>query len=87
MTEEELDAAAHELMQARSPGPSGPRPQFYEQPGGYSMHEMQDYNKYPPTAPSSQPHTPKRGGAGPAGGGPGAVYDPDNDDMVYVTTL
>ena len=80
MTEEELDAAAHELMQARED--NNPPKRFYEHPGGYSMHEMHDYNKYPPGGSVSQHGSPaKRPGAGP--------YHPDevDDDMVYVTTL
>ena len=89
MTVEELDAAAHELMQQRSE-PDNPHPQYYEHLGGYGMHEMKDYNKYSPN-PHPQ-NTPKR--MGPGGHGyhhpshhPSDYPDADNDDMVYVTTL
>ena len=77
MTEEELDAAAHELMQARGNSPLSRQPgqQYYEHMGGYSMHEMQGYN-YPAAAIAAAPHT----------GGPYQKDDVD-DDMVYVTAL
>jgi hypothetical protein len=84
MTEEELDAAAHELMQARGDDrrqPPRPGTQYYEHMGGYStMHEMHDYN------PGAYPHGSPISRAGVGGGG---NYPPEevDDDMVYVTTL
>lgn len=56
MTQDELDHAAHELLQRSTSGSSpsshhsNGKPLYYEHLGGYAMHEMKDYNQY------SRPH-------------------------------
>jgi hypothetical protein len=85
MTVEELDAAAHELMQQRTGTPTPANPAGAGHPYGYNMHEMKDYNKYPQQLPPNMAHQHQqqqhlRGYRHPD-------YPDDNDDMVYVTTL
>ena len=76
---EELDQAARELLvrsNGSSPSNGNSRPLYYEHLGGYSMHEMKDYNQY---SREDDLLKPKRGYS--------QEYSDDGDDMVYVTTL
>ncbi|ELT95848.1 hypothetical protein CAPTEDRAFT_206641, partial [Capitella teleta] len=64
----ELDRAARELRKPSS------RPPYYEHLGGYSIHEMKDYNQYSQQdslLPQQREYS----------------QDYSDDDMVYVTTL
>lgn len=78
----ELDRAARELTrsQRNSSGngnnSSSSRPPYYEHLGGYTMHEMKDYNQY---SRQDDLLKPQRGYS--------QDYSDDNDEMVYVTTL
>ena len=75
MTEEELDRAARELIASRSPAPA--KLPYYDHMGGYSMHDMKDYNQY---SQQDDLVPPRRNYSD-------ELSDEADDQMVYVTTL
>ena len=80
MTREQMDSAARELLRRSSTDPGGSTP-YLEHMGGYTMQEMKDYNQY---SRGRDDLAPRRRGAN----RDGYPEDyPDDDDMMYVTTL
>lgn len=76
MTQEEMDLAARELLRQSFPGESPPdKLPYYDHLGGYSMHDIHDYNQY--SQQDLVPHKPYSED----------LSDEADDQMVYVTTL
>lgn len=87
LTEQELDRAARELTRG-GPGPSGPggspnKLPYYDHLGGYSMHDMKDYNQY---SQQDSQYTPNTHDYSPDSQDLSGS-DQDADQMLYVTTL
>jgi len=89
MTQDELDHAAHELLQRSTSGSSpsshhsNGKPLYYEHLGGYGMHEMKDYNQY------SRPHEQIGSTASPSAAFAGETTAEGDAavDAVFITTI